>query len=314
MKNLIGKNSVLPLVFSALLLGLCSQVSRAQDHASFATPEEAVTALIAALQSNDLAALGGLLGPGSEEILSSGDEVADANGRADFVADFLAKNQLVPDEKGIMILEVGENDWPLPIPIVEVEGKWRLDGAAGADELVYRRIGRNELGAIAVSRGFVDAQFEYAAKGHDGNDPGTFAAKIFSDPGQHNGLYWPTLAGESPSPAGEAVARAAAEGYKAVTGKRKPYHGYYYRMLFAQGAKAQGGAAEYFVDGLLTQGFALLAWPADYGASGIMSFMVSQDGVVYQRDLGEETPVTVEQIQVFDPDSSWSIVESDDDS
>jgi hypothetical protein len=314
MKNLMGKGSGLPLFLSALLLVLGSQLSRAQDHLSFATPEEAVSALIAALQINDLVALGGLLGPGSEEIVSSGDEVADATGRADFVEDFQAKHQLVPEGEGTLILEVGESDWPLPIPIVKVDGKWKLDGAGGADELIYRRIGRNELGAIAVSRGFIDAQFEYAAEGHDGNEPGVFAAKLLSDPGQRNGLYWPTAEGEAPSPAGSAVASAAAEGYKAVTGKRKPYHGYFYRFLFAQGANAQGGAAEYFVDGLLTQGVALLAWPADYGASGIMSFMINHDGVVYQKDFGEETATEVEKIQVFDPDSSWSIVESDEDS
>lgn len=314
MKNLMGKGSGLPLILSALLLVLGAQLSRAQDHLSFATPEEAVSALIAALQSNDLVALGGLLGPGSEEIVSSGDEVADATGRADFVEDFQAKHKLVPEGEDTVILEVGENDWPLPIPIVKIDGKWKLDGAGGADELIYRRIGRNELGAIAVSRGFIDAQFEYAAEGHDGNEPGVFAAKLLSDPGQRNGLYWPTAEGEPPSPAGSSVARAAAEGYKAVTGKRKPYHGYFYRFLFAQGENAQGGAAEYFVDGLLTQGIALLAWPADYGASGIMSFMINHDGVVYQKDFGEETPTEVEKIQVFDPDSSWSIVESDEDS
>lgn len=313
MNKQFRKGFVLPAVASALILVLGARVSEAQDHVSFATPEEAVAALIAALQKDDVAALGGLLGPGSEDILSSGDEVADATGRAGFVADYQEKHMLVAEDESTRILEVGPEDWPLPIPIVALDGKWRLDGAAGADEIVYRRIGRNELGAIAVSRGFIDAQFEYAAEGHDGNDPGIFAAKIFSDPGQHNGLYWPTAEGEPPSPAGKAVARAAAEGYKAVTGKRKPYHGYYYRMLFAQGAKAQGGAVEYFVDGVLAQGIALLAWPADYGASGIMSFMINQDGVVYQRDFGEETALEVEKIQVFDPDSSWSIVESDED-
>ncbi len=182
MKNLMGKSSGLLLVLSALLLVLGAQLGRAQDHTSFATPEEAVTALIAALQSNDLVALGGLLGPGSEEIVSSGDDVADATGRADFVADFQAKHQLVPEGEGTIILEVGENDWPLPIPIVKVDGKWHLDGAAGADELVYRRIGRNELGAIAVSRGFIDAQFEYAAEGHDGNEPGVFRGEAFKRP------------------------------------------------------------------------------------------------------------------------------------
>jgi hypothetical protein len=256
-----------------------------------------------------------LLGPGSEDIVSSGDEVADANARDDFLAQYKTRHSLEPEGADTMNLIVGDNDWPLPIPIVKVQGKWYLDGAAGADEIVYRRIGRNELGAIAVCRGFVDAQMEYAAMGHDGNKPGLFAAKLRSDPGTQNGLYWPTAEDEPPSPAGEAVARAAAEGYKAVTGKRKPYHGYYYRMLFAQGDNASGGAKEYFVDGLLTQGVALLAWPADYETSGVMSFMVDDEGIVYQKDLGEDTATVAETIQVFDPDGSWAIVDStgDDD-
>jgi Protein of unknown function (DUF2950) len=284
------------------------------DPRAFASPEDAVTALIAALEKNDVTTLEILLGPDSEDVVSSGDEVADANARADFVASFKTRHTLVPEGSNVMTLVVGDDDWPLPIPIVAKEGKWFLDGAAGADEIVYRRIGHNELGAIAVSRGFVDAQMEYVTAGHDGNEPGIFAAKLRSDPGQQNGLYWPTAAGETPSPAGEAIARAAAEGYKAVTGKRKPYHGYYYRMLFAQGANANGGAKEYFVDGQLTQGVALLAWPADYQASGVMSFMVDDEGIVYQKDLGEDTASVAESIQVFDPDGSWTIVDSENDS
>ncbi len=285
-----------------------------QDPRAFASPEDAVNALVAALEKNDVTTLEALLGPDSEDVVSSGDEVADANARADFVASFKTKHSLVPEGSSTMTLVVGDDDWPLPVPIVAKDGKWYLDGAAGADEIVYRRIGRNELGAIAVCRGFIDAQLEYAAAAHDGNEPGLFAAKLRSDPGQHNGLYWPTTAGEPQSPAGEAVARAAAEGYKAVTGKRKPYHGYYYRMLFAQGPNANGGATEYFVDGKLTQGVALLAWPADYAASGVMSFMVDEEGIVYQKDLGEDTATVAETIQVFDPDGSWAIVDSESDS
>jgi len=312
MNNLLKKALVLPVLTLLLLHGAVR--ASAQPQASFASPEEAVAALIATLEKNDVTSLATLLGPDSEDVLSSGDEVADANARADFVASFKAKHALVPEGSSSMTLVVGDDDWPLPIPIVEKDGKWYLDGAAGADELVYRRIGHNELGAIAVCRGFIDAQLEYASAGHDGNEPGIFAAKLRSDPGRQNGLYWPTAEGEPQSPAGEAVARAAAEGYKAVTGKRKPYHGYYYRMLFAQGPNANGGAVEYFVDGQLTQGIALLAWPADYAASGVMSFMVNAEGVVYQKDLGEDTAAVAETIQVFDPDGSWEIVDSESDS
>lgn len=312
MNNLLNRALVLP-VLALLVLHGAVQASTVQQ-TSFASPEDAVAALITALEQNDVAALATLLGPDSEDVVSSGDEVADANARVDFVASFKSRNALVPEGSSRMTLVVGSDDWPLPVPIVEKDGKWYLDGAAGADEIVYRRVGRNELGAIAVLRGFIDAQLEYAAAGHDGNEPGVFAAKLRSDPGMQNGLYWPTNEGEPQSPAGEAVARAAAEGYRAVTGKRKPYHGYYYRMLFAQGANANGGAAEYFVDGQLTQGVALLAWPADYGASGVMSFMVNSEGLVYQKDLGEDTAVVADAIQAFDPDGSWEIVESESDS
>lgn len=312
MNNLLNRALVLP-VLALLVLHGAVQASTVQQ-TSFTSPEDAVAALITALEQNDVAALATLLGPDSEDVVSSGDEVADANARVDFVASFKSRNALVPEGSSRMTLVVGSDDWPLPVPIVEKDGKWYLDGAAGADEIVYRRVGRNELGAIAVLRGFIDAQLEYAAAGHDGNEPGVFAAKLRSDPGMQNGLYWPTNEGEPQSPAGEAVARAAAEGYRAVTGKRKPYHGYYYRMLYAQGANANGGAAEYFVDGQLTQGVALLAWPADYGASGVMSFMVNSEGLVYQKDLGEDTAEVADSIQAFDPDGSWEIVESESDS
>lgn len=314
MRRFFSRRISLPLLSAVLLAVLCAAGARAESPRTFSTPEEAVTALIAALEKNDVKELGALLGPDNEDLLSSGDDVADANARAEFIAEYKARHSLEPNGDNSMTLVVGEQDWPLPIPVVRKEGKWFLDGAEGADEIVYRRIGHNELGAIAVCRGFIDAEMEYASMGHDGNEAGIFAAKLRSDPGQQNGLYWPTAEDEPPSPAGEAVARAAAEGYRAVTGKRSPYHGYYYRMLYAQGPHAKGGAKEFFVDGLLTEGVALLAWPADYGASGVMSFIVNQDGVVYQKDLGENTASAVEDIQVFDPDSSWTIVESESDS
>jgi hypothetical protein len=294
----------------ALLFGVSS--ASAQEHRGFASAEEAVTAMVAVLEREDRAELGPILGPGSEGVVDSGDAVADAEALADFLERYKAKHTLVADGDTKMVLQVGENDWPLPIPLVEREGKWYFDGAAGAEEIVYRRVGRNELGAIAVCRGFVDAQTEYASQGHDGNEPGIYAAKLMSDPQQQNGLYWPTAEGEPLSPAGPAVADAAEEGYRALKGKRTAYHGYYYRMLFAQGTNAGGGAMEYFADGLLTQGVALLAWPAEYGVSGVKSFMINHDGVVYEKDLGEETGTAAESIQLFDPDSSWSIVEPED--
>jgi hypothetical protein len=206
-----------------------------------------------------------------------------------------------------MVLVVGPDDWPFPIPVVQQDGKWRLDGAAGADELIYRRVGRNELGAIDVCRGFVAAEQEYASEGRDGDPAGIYALKLVSDEGMHNGLYWPTAEGEPESPAGPFVASAAEEGYRRGA-SRTPYHGYYYRLLYKQGTNANGGAKEYFKDGVMTEGFALVAWPADYGSSGVQTFIVNQDGVVFQKDLGEDTANAVETLQSFDPDSSWTAI------
>jgi hypothetical protein len=283
---------------------------KADGHKSFDSPEAAVTAFITALEANDLAAASAILGPGAGELLDSGDPVQDAGDRAGFVAAYKAKNSLVAEGEDARTLVIGENDWPFTVPVRRVDGRWMLDGEAGADELVYRRVGENELGAIAVARGFVDAQVEYASVGHDGDPPGIYALKLVSDQGMQNGLYWPTAEGEEPSPAGEFVATAAAEGYRA--GARTPYHGYYYRLLYKQGPNANGGEREYFADGLLTQGFALLAWPADYQVSGVMTFIVNQDGVVFQKDFGEDTARLAEAIQFFDPDSSWiAVTEAD---
>ena len=304
---------------AAILLGLallagCGK-QPAQDSATatatataFDTPEAAVGAFVAALEKNDLPRLQALLGAGSGELLNSGDAVQDAGDRAGFLADYKAKNSLADDGVDRKVLVVGEQDWPLPIPLVKRDGKWVFDGEAAIDEMIYRRVGANELGAIDVCRGFVDAQIEYASEGRDGDPAGIYALKLVSDEGLQNGLYWPTAEGEPPSPAGPFVASAAAEGYRRVEGERMPYHGYYYRMLYAQGPNANGGARDYFKDGLYTEGFALVAWPADYGSSGVMTFIVNQDGVVFQKDLGEDTATAVESIQAFDPDSSWVAV------
>jgi len=273
----------------------------------FDTPEAVVTALVTALQKDDLAAAAKLLGPGSEELLSSGDAIADKADREGFLADYAAKNSLATAGDQATLI-VGENDWPLPIPIVKKDGKWSFDAAAGVDEMIYRRVGANELGAIDVMYGYVNAQNAYAAEGRDGDPAGIFAIKLVSDAGLHNGLYWPTADGEPASPAGPFIAAAAEEGYATGGGGGTPYHGYFYRMLYAQGANANGGAREYFKGGVLTEGFAGIAWPADYGSSGVMTFIVNQDGVVFQKDLGEDTATAVDAIKSFDPDSSWTAI------
>ncbi len=251
-----------------------------------------------------------LFGPGSEEVVTSGDPVDDKNARQEFLEAYRTNHALVAGDDGSQVLQIGANDWPFPVPLVQREGRWYFDGAEGADELIYRRVGRNELGAIAVCRGFVEAQNEYASEGRDGEMAGVYAAYLISDEGQHNGLYWPSAEGEPDSPAGDAVAAAAADGYRRSTsGEPTPYHGYYYRMLYAQGANAPGGAMDYFVDGRLINGFALIAWPADYGVSGVKTFMVSQDGAVYEKDLDEDTATAITTIELFDPDTTWKKVE-----
>jgi len=294
----VRRNATLALTLLLFISGCGSRNAQT----TFRTPEAAFDALVAAAEQNDRPALAKLLGPGVDELLDSGDGVQDAEDRADFVAAYRAKHSLREDgQRRVLIL--GEQDTPMPIPAVQRGSDWLLDGDAGADELVYRRLGKNELGAIAVARGFVDAQREYASVGHDGDPPHIYALKLVSDPGLQNGLYWQVPEGEAPSPAGQFVADAAAEGYR--SGEGLPYHGYHYRMLFAQGTNANGGAREYFQDGLLTQGFALVAWPAEYGISGVMTFIINQDGVVFQRDLGDATAETVRTMMKFDPDSSW---------
>jgi hypothetical protein len=290
----------------ATSFGACAKQA---DHLSFASAEDAVSALIEAGRKGDIGQLQAIFGPGSEAIVSSGDEVADRTAREGFLAQYDAKHSLVPEGDERVTLQVGGDDWPFPVPVMRRGDAWYFDGAEGADEIVYRRIGRNELGAIAVSRGYVEAQHEYAAVDHDGEGAGIYAQKLVSDPGTQNGLYWESAEGEPQSPVGPFVAHAAAEGYRAGSGE---YHGYRYRPLFRQTDNTSGGALEYFDKGVLKNGFALIAWPAEYGASGAMTFIVNYDGVVFQKDLGDNTDAAVAAIDAYDPDSTWvAVVDSE---
>jgi Protein of unknown function (DUF2950) len=293
------------IVLAAALL-LTAACARKDTQQSFSAPEAAFEALAAGVEKGDLAGLTGLLGTGVEELLDSGDPVQDQADRADFVAAYKAKHALESPDANTRTLVYGDEDSSLPIPAVKRDSGWMLDGNAGADEMVYRRVGENELGAIAVMRGYVDAQKEYAANGHDGDPAGIFALKLVSDPGLENGLHWETAEGEEPSPAGEFVANAAAEGYRNSAGAA--YHGYRYRMLYRQSENANGGARDYFQGGVMTEGFALIAWPADYGSGGVMTFIVNPDGIVFQKDLGEDTGNAVKAITSFDPDSNWTAI------
>ena len=280
----------------------CSRQSR--DVVTFATPEEAVMALSTALEKNDQERLRQIFGPDTEDLLKSGDDVADRRGREAFIKRLHKRHQLVAGNPDRLMLHVGEDDWPLPIPLIREDGRWHFDGEEGAEAIVRQRIGANELRTIDVMHGYVEAQEEYAATGHDGAPAGVYAQRLRSEPGKHNGLYWEAAPGEAQSPAGPFLASATSEGY-GVT-QQEPYHGYLYRQLFAQGKDAPGGAREYLVDGKLTAGFALIAYPVEYGASGIMTFIVNQDGRVWQRDLGDNTEAEAAAIKQFDPDSAWT--------
>ncbi|MGH7066194.1 MAG: DUF2950 domain-containing protein [Acetobacteraceae bacterium] len=298
---------------SCLVVGLSGTpvaVQAAAAQQSFATAEQAVGALVAALRANNTTALAAILGPGSEKLLSSGDAVADTTARQHFVQSYDQQHQLISGGAEQMLLEVGSNDWELPIPIVEVAGQWHFDSVAGAQELVDRRIGRNEILAIRTLLGIVDAEKQYfslAAR----QSQGEFAERLVSTPGNRDGLYWPTTSNEDESPLGPLVATAEAEGYpgELVAGKPTPYQGYYFRILTAQGPYAAGGAKSYVENGRMTGGFAVLAWPAIFGASGIMTFIVDQDGTVFQKDLGSDSAKTAAAIKSFDADLSWTRIE-----
>ena len=275
---------------------------------TFASPDEAAAALVDAVKRDDVAALRAIFGPDSDKLLTSGDEVEDAAVRKR-VADAVAQAMRVePDGDARAELIVGTDEWPFPVPMVKTGATWRFDTAAGEDEIVNRRIGRNELRAIATCRAFVEAQREYAAADRDGKGAGAFAAKFVSTAGKRDGLYWPVAEGESPSPLGPLAAAAAHEGYKRKGDAPVPFHGYYFRVLTAQGAHAPGGAKNYVRDGRLTGGFAFVAYPASYGVSGVMTFVVNQQGIVFQKNLGPQTSTLAAKATRYDPDRSWEPV------
>ncbi|MGA8597994.1 MAG: DUF2950 domain-containing protein [Bryobacteraceae bacterium] len=299
------------MIACSIIISLSAQTGRAQEPQQkvFPTTHAAVSALVNAARSNDISALLQIFGPEGKELISSGDDIADKNGRATFVHAYGKQHKLVATAPGTFVLQVGASDWPLPIPLVKREGGWVFDTAAGKQEELYRRIGENELDAIRVCRAVIEAEQEYAKQGHDGNPPGVYARRIRSEPGKENGLYWEPKDGESISPAGPLLAEAAEEGYEKAVSRRIPFHGYLYRILTAQGPNAPGGAKDYIVDGKMTGGVAVVAYPAEYRSSGVTTFIVNQRGIVYQRDLGADTEQKVKAMTAFDPDSSWQKVE-----
>lgn len=289
----------------AMLSSVCGCAS---DPQSFATPDAAVDAIVAALRTDNEGELERILGSDSRELLSSSDEVADANGRAEFLRLYDEKHRLIPDGEHAMILEAGATDWPLPIPLVSDGKGWYFDTAAGIDEMLSRRIGRNELYAIQVCLAIAEAQREYASEDFSGDGWREYAQRFNSEPGTRNGLYWSAGTGEADSPLGELVASATAEGYRGadkVDHGPRPFHGYLYRILTAQGAAAPGGAMDYVAQGHMIGGFGIIAWPADYANSGLKSFMVSHHGVVYEKDLGDDTDRIARSMNVYNPSEGW---------
>ena len=274
---------------------------------AFKTPEEAAGALVSAAKAGDMKALVTVLGPDGEDIVSSGDEVADAATREKFVAAYDAKHQIATEGDNKATIVIGLEDFPLPIPLIRKGAMWSFDTIAGREEILLRRIGKNELDAIQASLAYVDAQNEYAEKDRTGAGVNTYAQRVVSRPGKKDGLYWPTSPGDDPSPLGEFIAQATAQGYR-VGGEPTPYHGYYFRILTRQGPAAPGGELDYIVRGNMIGGFALVAYPAEYRNSGVMTFLVSHTGTVFQKDLGPGTAKLAERMSSFNPDRTWQVV------
>jgi hypothetical protein len=295
---------VIGLTLAAGLLHADLQIQQ-----TFATPEEAGEALRVAAEHNDTAAMLKVLGPGSKDIVESGDPAEDKSGRAQFAerAHARMRVEVEPGNPDRAVVIVGENDWPLPVPLYRKDGRWSFDAARGRTEILARRVGRNEIGAIEVCRGYVEAQMAYASHDRTGEGMLQYAQKIVSSPGKKDGLYW---AGESdglvPKAFADAAAALLAEGKKPA-----PYHGYYFHILKAQGPDAEGGAKDYVVKGKMMGGFAMVAYPAEYGVSGVKTFLVSHRGLVYEKDLGSATGTLARQMARFNPDKSWKVVEGE---
>jgi len=270
----------------------------------FSSPEEAVKSLVAAVRANDEKEIFAILGPGSKELISSGDEVADMAGRERFLNAYDQMNTLEPKSANTTVLHIGADNWSMPIPIVKKDTTWVFDIGKGKQEILNRRIGRNELHVIEVLDAYVDAQQEYASRDCSGSGKVEFAQRLISTEGKRDGLYWEAKEGEQESPLGPLVASAAKEGYGKES-NLSPFHGYHFKILKGQGKHAEGGTYNYVVKERMILGFALVAYPAEYGNSGIMTFMVNQKGIIYEKNLGKNTKRIAEAMKIFDPDKTW---------
>jgi hypothetical protein len=303
--------SVLLALGTVPLVAVAAKSTSEPSQLTFASADEAVAMLVDTVKQSDQRRLLAVLGPGSETLINSGDRHADAASHQRFLTAFDARHKLTEVSPGRMVLDVGIDDWSLPIPVVHANGRWHFDSRAGAQEIVNRRIGRNEIAAIRVALAYVDAQRDYFERSKQSGGTGQYAQHLVSTPNQHDGLYWPVTAGQPESPFGPLVAQAVEEGYpgEMVSGRPIPYQGYYFRVLRAQGENAPGGAKDYLMGGRMTGGFALIAWPAIYRSSGIMTFLVNHDGVVFQKDLGSATATAAAGMTRFDPDLTWARVD-----
>src|SRR5580698_8314027 len=295
------------LAVVAVLLTVCfpaGSMAQEQGQRTFSSAQDASNALIAAERGNNEKALLDILGPDEKQIVSSGDDAEDAQNRANFVKKYEEMHRLVKEPDGTTTLYIGAENWPTPIPLVSKGSSWCFDTEAGKHEILFRRIGRNEMSTIRVCQELVAAEKEYSTQ------HGEYAGKVFSDPGQHDGLYWKAADGESKSPVGPLVATAVMESDAGNRdGTPTPYRGYYFHILTRQGKNAPGGGKSYLVSGKMTGGFAFVAYPAEYRSSGVMTFIVNDDGVVYQKDLGKKTEALAKAMKEYNPNSTWQKAE-----
>jgi hypothetical protein len=295
------------LTIAGLLAASLVHIAQAQEQRAFPTPEDAVRALTAAAKSTDPADLIAIFGPDSADLLASSDPATTRQNRETFIVAVGERWRLVDRGVDRKELVIGNEAWPFPVPLAKGPKGWVFDTAAGREEVLDRRIGRNELAVIRVCQTYAAAQRAYAARSHDGVPAGVYARRIGSTPGTQNGLYWPSKRGEPPSPLGDLMAQAADEGHTLPSGQQGPYpfHGYLFRILEAQGTAAPGGAKSYVVNGQMSGGFALIAWPVEYDVTGIMTFIVGPDGTVSEQDLGPETAKKGAAITEYNPDPDW---------
>ena len=302
LKRAVGAAVALTLLAFLFPTGLRAATA-ATTQKTFSSPEDAVAAMVGALRKGPPSVVTTIVGPGSGDWLLSGDEVADRAAAGQFVLAYDAKHRIRREGASRAVLTVGVDDWPMPVPLVKTGMRWSFDAAAGRDEVLARRVGRNELDTIQVLKAMADAQIEYARAAGVGTGQLAYAQKFASSPGKKDGLYWPVKDGEPMSPLGPLVAQAATEGY--TTANLTPYRGYLFRILTGQGSSAPGGAFEYVAKGVMIGGFAMVAYPASYGVSGVMTFLISHDGVVYQKDLGPATAQVAPTMTRFDPGPGW---------